>query len=153
MSSQPLLGGHVDDRDDIIEGLREKNRRLDEALRLERLKVGQSEAGVKELRRVLTPLYRALQTVFGEIEAMGIQDSGSGATASPKLEIWERWKSKMGGQCSRIIDALLAHGTMSRTQLCIATGIDGGNIAKPISKLYTAGLLNKNGSEYSLKQL
>lgn len=152
MGSTPQLTGHVDDRDDIIEGLREKNRRLDEALRLERLKVGQSEAGVRELKRVLTPLYRALQAVFGEIDAMDIQDAGP--AASPvATQAWDVWKSRLGPACAKVISALQVQPGMTQTQIGIATGMGNNNMPTYISRLNKAGLINKNGKHISLKQL
>lgn len=110
-----------------------------------------------EMRRLTLPFYRLLQAIHGEIDRLGVAETSNVASASPTTEakkaVWDIWKQKLGSPCARIIDALLVHGTMTRTQLCITTGIQGSNIAKPISRLYTANLLNKNGSEYSLKQI
>lgn len=162
--SSPLLSGHVQEyvRDDSPTLRREIERLVGELRRTEgALQEAQSEArmqtaAITSLRRQLSPLYRALQGVFGELE--NFSETPDTASSSPSLddrkrEIWGVWKEKLGNACGRIIDALLVHGTMSRTQICIATGISGGNIARPISKLYTANLLNKDGNSYSLKQL
>jgi hypothetical protein len=152
---QQLLEGHqeyleMDERDEIIASLRAQNRKLDEALRLERNRVGQAEHGVKELRKILTPLHRALQAVFGEIEEMGLPDGGSPERSNPK---WESWKSKMPGRPAEFIDLLLLHGTMNRNQLMAAAHCGKDVVRVTISKLNVAGLLNKNGGQYSLKEL
>lgn len=156
MSSAPQLVGHVDDRDDIIEGLREKNRRLDEALRTERNKVGQSEAGVKELRRVLTPLYRALQTVFGEMDAMGIEDAGSSTPniANGDNPRWQSFKQAYPGAPAQIIDALMVHREMGITQLAALLKIHYNTAQTALDKLAKAGAVTKDGTrngKYSLK--
>lgn len=156
MSSQPQLSGHVDDRADIIEGLREKNRRLDESLRQERAKVGQSESGVKELRRVLTPLYRALQTVFGEIDAMGIPDD---VTSTPNPSNgdnprWQSFKQAYPGTPAQIIDTLLVHREMGITQLAALLKVHYNTAQSALDKLSKAGAVSKDGTrngKYSLR--
>lgn len=130
--------------------LRIQVRQLDEALRLERLKEEAAQAGVKELRKILNPLHKALGAVFGEMDAMQLGDEVS----SPKSSaVWDSWKSRLGGTSAKIIDALMLHGSMNQTQIAIATGLSRTNMPTYIHKINKAGLIDKNGNEYSLKKL
>lgn len=157
MSPQPLLVGEYMPADNHAE-LIEENRRLkiqvrqlDEALRLERLKEEAAAAGVRELRKILKPLHKALAAVFGEIDAMQLGDE---ATASPRSSaVWDSWKSRLPGAPAKIIDALLLHGSMNQTQIAIATGLSRSNMPTYIHRINKAGLIDKNGNEYSLKKL
>lgn len=148
--NQPLLSGQVDDRDTIILGLREQVRQLNEDLRTERSKAGQSESGVKELRHILTPLYRGLQKIFGEIDDMGLTDSSSPTQGNPK---WDLWKKRFPGRGAECIDTLLVHEQMNTKQLSTALKCDPRTLAQLIYKLNQAGLIQKNGNMYSLKEL
>ena len=154
--SPPQLVGEIDDRDDIIEGLREKNRRLDEALRLERNKAGQAESGVKGLRRLLTPLYRALQQVFGEIDAMGIADAPTAAVTANGAEDprWRSFKERFPDTPAEIVDALLTHRQMSITELSGLLKAHYNTVNKALATLTKAGAVVKDGGrngKYSLK--
>jgi hypothetical protein len=159
MSSRPLLTGqqeYVDDPiDPTLRKLEAENRRLDEALRMERLKTGQIEAGVRALKSQLTPLYRALQAVFGEIDAMGIEATSDVRPASSHATAaWELWKQKLPGFPSRMIDALLKHGELSVAQLVVAAQCPRKQtIYDAASKLQKLNLINSNGGKYSLKEL
>jgi hypothetical protein len=153
---QPLLSGQqeyveatVDPR---VRTLDAENRRLDEALRLERIKTGQMEHGVRELRRQLTPLYRALQAVFGELDGMGIRDADN--PPAPQFDKkWELWKQKLGAGTapSRVIDALLSHGPLTRTQLRQAGELGWSTLDVATSRLKNLGLIEKAGDRWNLK--
>lgn len=116
---------------------------------------------IAKLRRQLSPLYQALQLVFGEIETIPLgadpqetPGAGPSASASPQASaVWDHWRQKLGKNCSRIIDALLAHGSLNTTQLAMVTGIDRSNVPKSIHVLNKASLINKNGGVFSLKAL
>jgi hypothetical protein len=161
MSSRPLLTGHQEYVEDNHSELIEENRRLriqvrqlDEALRLERLKEEAVSAGVKELRKILNPLYKALGAVFGEIDAMGISESSKpSSSGSPMAEAWQRWIQKLGGHRGSFIQALLDHGPSTASQLSVAMGVSRMttiyDTANALSKL---GLITKNGNQYVLKQ-
>jgi hypothetical protein len=135
--------------------LYQRNRELAEAqeqLRLERLKTASIEAGVSELRTVLTPLYQALQHIFGEIGAMDIAESTPPMRAHLS-SAWELWQQKLPGLPAKAIGVLLAHGELNRTQLRIQLGCATRSITDVVYKLNQAGLINKNGGKISLKQL
>lgn len=121
-----------------------------------------AQSSIRMLRQQLGPLYRALQAIFGEIEAAGVEDvpMGTGAPSASAARsdarvtaVWESWKVRLGGQCAKVIDVLLTHGEMNTTQLAIAVGTRRQNIPNLIYKLNQAGLINKNGGRFSLKSL
>jgi hypothetical protein len=160
--------GEAEPRDVEAEALRMENRRL----RRELQDAQTNEARAREdaqrallmLRQQLGPLYRALQAVFGELDAAGVADDvrpsavvtpGAGASGMDprKAAVWDAWKQRLGGQCAKVIDALLLHSDMNSTQLAIAIGTRRQNIPSLIYKLNQAGLINKNGGRFSLKQL
>lgn len=132
-----------------------RNRQLNEAkdaLRTERQKTAAIERGVQELRSVLNPLYSALQHVFGEIDAMGVEGSSS-QTDPRKQAIWESWKAKLPSGEGRAIDALLLHGTMTTAQLRIHVGCASRTAQNIVAALKGKGLIVKNGAQISLKEL
>lgn len=115
----------------------------------------QTATAVGSLRRQLTPLYRALQGLFGELDQLSDGDVSSSTPNAPDarvVAVWASWKSKMG-TASVVIDALLLHGEMNTQQLAIACGKDRTTIPAYIMKLNKAGLINKNGNRFSLKPL
>lgn len=112
---------------------------------------------VEALQKQLSPLYRAMQAVFGDIES-AIGTAADSAPSAPQVSpnvsfVWAAWKVKFPGVGSKIIDALLVHGEMSTTQLKIVCQAGTSTITNGVSKLNGAGLINKNGGRFSLKQL
>lgn len=138
--------------------LYQRNRQLaeaEEALRQERQKNAALEAGVTNLRQVLTPLYQGLRMIFGELDAMGVQGETASITGLDprKAAVWEDWKRKMPGIPARFIDALMLHGELTQTQLRLHAKCAHGSVAGVVSQLWKAGLINKNGGRISLKEL
>lgn len=133
-----------------------RNRQLneaEEALRQERAKTAAIESGVKQLRSVLSPLYQALQHVFGEIDVMGVGE-GAAASADPRKQaIWESWKAKLPSGEGKAIDALLLHGTMTTAQLRIHVGCASRTAQNIVQALKSKGLIVKDGAQISLKEL
>lgn len=151
-----LLEGQVDPED--VGELHEEIRELKTELAAARLEAAHAkrEAGraLSNLRHQLSPLYKALQMVFGELDAAGIENGAMPATPNTRTSaVWESWKSRMPGGPAKIIDALLLHSEMNTQQLAIATGVHRNSIPAMIWKLNKAGLLNKSGGRFSLKQL
>lgn len=151
-----VVAGHVFDDDNELADLREEVQQLRSELRAARSEAARAKQDVGQavaaLRRQLTPLYRALQGVFGEMDAIGVEDA-TPATNSRTTAVWEAWKSRIGGQPAQLIDAFLLHGEMTSGQIAIAIGINPKNVAQVVHKLNKAGLIQKNGSKFSLKQL
>lgn len=148
---------HIDPAE--LDALRAEIRELRGHLQQARAEATQAKRdaarALSALRQQLTPLYRALQAVFGEIDAAGVEDVGSSGSASnPRTSaVWESWKSKLGGGAAKVIDALMVHSELNTQQLAIATGLHRTTIPKLIYQLNKAGLLTKNGGRFSLKQL
>ena len=143
--------------DDEVEELRAVNRELRQQLAEVKRELSTARAdaasAVKELRTLLTPLYRGLQRVFGELDTIGDSASGAPVVDDRTSAIWQSWKAKLPGRTAQIIDALLLHGSMNSTQIAIAIGIHRNNVPPLIHKLNKAGLIDKNGHNYSLKPL
>ena len=122
-----------------------------------------ADCALSRLRRQLSPLYQALQAVFGELDAAGIVDSSpvsptppnaSGAPVDARIAaVWANWKEKLPGYPARIIDALLLHGELNTSQLALACQCKSQRISEGMVKLNKAALVNKNGGRFSLKQL
>jgi DNA-binding transcriptional ArsR family regulator len=155
--AQHLLEGAIDNRDEIILALQsEKQDLMRENARLSteiaRIRTENMRA-IRALRQQLEPLHRALKEVFGEIDAIG-SDPGPQPSASPKnAAVWQAWKSRLGATASKVIDALLTHGELNTQQLAIATGLHRTTIPAGIYALNKAGLINKSGGRFSLKQI
>ena len=158
---QPLLlEGRVLPAGPTVESLQRelytRNKQLNDAeeeLRTERRKTATIEAGVRGLRQQLSPLYQALQSVFGDIDAMGIADGVSNASSPRTSAVWESWKEKLGGQTATAIDVLALHGEMNADQLRIHLRCARTHVYNVITKLNKAGIINKNGGKISLKDL
>lgn len=151
--SQFQLEGNVDTRDQEILALRGQLARIDEALRLERIKTGSVEAGARELRRILTPLFSALKQIYGEMDDMQIAES---PIAAPQFDPrWDSWKQKLGNGTApaKVIDALLTHGFLTRTQLRPVAGIGWSTLDAATSRLKNLGLIEKNGDRWQLRAL
>lgn len=168
--AQMQLEGHAvqvsDERDkelrrlrDEVESLRDQldiaNRQIESAKR-------ESSRRVAAIRDILSPVFNGMRVLFGELDQIPAdsapqstpaQPSSNGGYSDKKAEVWNLWKQKLGNACSRIIDALLAHGTLSRQQICIVTGITSNNLSGPLDKMRKAAILELNGGAYSLKQI
>lgn len=124
----------------------------------------ESNRALTALRQQLSPLYRALQRVFGELDEAGVADAPATGTAAPSnsaaprqdarvAAIWDSWKVRLGPASAAVIDALLLQPNMNTTQLAIAIGKSRNTVPNLIFKLNQAGLITKNGGRFSLKEL
>lgn len=154
-----LLEGHVEepletdellDLRDLVRELKAELARSRNETRAARL---EAVRAVSALRKELGPLYRSLQAVFGEIDAIVGDDEQAAAPTGRSSPVWESWKSKLPGNPAKIIDALLLHGEMNSQQIAIHIGIHRNNVPPLIYKLNKAGIIKKNGHNYSLKTL
>lgn len=114
--------------------------------------------GVTNLRRALSPLYTALQQVFGEFDGLGVDavdaPTASGGVDAKVSAVWQAWKQRLPQSCGRVIDALLIHGGLTGPQICVAAKMSPNTLhGGTLTKLNKAGLLDKSGDRYSLKQL
>lgn len=137
-----------------IHSLTEDNAALKNELRMERVKNAKLEIGVKELRTTLMPLYSALQMIFGVMDDMDVATAaGPTPVATAKSAVWDSWKKKLGGKPAEAIDVLMLHGEMNAKQLRLHLRCGNDYIYNVISKLWTAGVINKHGGRISLKEL
>jgi len=143
--------------DSLQRELYARNRQLaeaQEALRQEQNKNAGVAQGVKELRLVLLPLYRALGQIFGEIESIGASAQEPSATSDPRTKaIWDSWKQKLPAGEGRAIDALLLHGSMTTAQLRIHVGCASRTAQNIVVALKSKGLITKEGGQIRLKEL
>lgn len=111
------------------------------------------------LRKQLAPLYRALQAVFGELDAAGVQDETPTTTTSTRgrdarqMALWNDWKAKLPSSCGKVIDALLLHSDLNVQQLKVSARLGANSVYQATSRLGQAGLVTKNAGRFSLKQL
>lgn len=158
-----IFGQAPDARDATIAELQADNKRLRAQVTVAQADAEQAHRdtarSLSALRQQLTPLYRALQMVFGELDAVGVDDtepseSSAGASHNPRVSaVWDLWKKRLSGGCGKVIDALMVHSNLNTQQLAIATGLHRTTIPKLIYELNKAGLINKSGGRFSLKQL
>jgi phage shock protein A len=164
-----VLNEPVEPDEGLLRKFRKEKQELEDKLRdvrqeLDDLRVDKErlERSLRNLRQQLSPLHRGLRAIFGEIElAIGEEQlpASSGHSASePAVNsrvnaVWETWKTKLRGKQADFIQALLEHGQMTSIQLRIATHSGSSTVAETLGKLQTLGLVEKNGSMYSLKKL
>lgn len=160
--------------EDDAASLRAENKRLRDELRQAQQDLADTtsdlaqaqvaQASVRELRRLLGPIYRGLQAVFGEIEAAGITAEAEAPRAAPMAAVpsgvdprvaavWQAWKEKLGTGPAKIIDALLTHGGLNIQQIAMATGYNRNSVPQYLAVLNKAGLLRTEGGKKYLKTL
>ena len=161
--SQPLLEGHFVEPEEEVSKLKQRIRKLEmdlqTAIESRHEAVRQLDAWrkpVNNLRNALSPLYKSLRHLFGEMEE--IPDDApvaSVSVSSPRASaIWDSWKQKLGGKQAEFIQALLEHGhPMTSEQLRVTTHTGRSTVPQIIYKLNSLGLINKHDGKYSLKTL
>lgn len=153
MTMELMRRPDVDPRDEQIAELTEANRELTASLREANAELArvrrESTVALAALRKQLTPLYRALQGVFGELDAAGVADAPSGQPSGA----WEEWKRRLGPSCAQVIETLLLGGEMTVTAIAVSAKMGKNTVYAATSKLGQAGLLVKNGGKFSLKQI
>jgi hypothetical protein len=123
---------------------------LEDALQEEKKEHAALRVGLAELRVTLSPLYQALQMVFGHLDAM---NSSAPVPDNSKREVWESWKQKLGGLTANAIDILFLHGPMNQTQLRIQLKCAQRSVQNVVAALNRAGLINKANGKISLKEI
>jgi len=153
--AQPLLEGNVDNRDALIEQLQEEVRTLTRDLLIAKADAAREKrsnaTAVTAVRRQLQPLYQALASLFGELDKFEVVDAAQ--PTAKHSTVWESWKSTLGGKQAEFIDLLLTHGEMTAAQFKAAAHCAIKTVYDTTFKLNKAGILNKNGGRFSLKEL
>ena len=166
-TSRPLLGEyageqpqHSDDTAKLhkrIKELESEVHALREQVRERGDRLYACERPMQMLRKELSPLRNAINAIFGELDAAGIgenqQQDFSSSGNSRVNAIWNSWIQKLPGKKAEFIRALLEHGEMTAVQLKIATHTGTSTVPQVIHQLKDLGLIEKNGSKYSLKPL
>jgi hypothetical protein len=157
--TQPLLPGPPDDAVRLrreIAGLEQELQKAKDEAATAKLAAKDAVQAIRALRHQLEPFYAALKMVFGEISRVEVEglpeDSHPGHHTSGLSPKWEMLKTRLGGRQAEFID-LMAHGEMTAAQLRAAAHCDIRTAYSVIEKMKAAGLLNKNGGKFSLKEL
>ena len=155
MSTKPLLlEGETGDLS-VTRGLADLRERVDGLesdvnLLRQQLEHSQKE-NYKIIARLLSPLYKSLKPIFGEIEE--VSDSPSAGSA-PAKGVWDDIKQRLAPRLREAVDILILQKTMKRTQLASALRMHYSNCNKNvIGPLLRQGWLVDNGGNLSLKQL
>lgn len=131
---------------------REKAEIAEDLLKVERARSNQLEQIILNLQDKLSPLYRGLQMVFGEMEsAEVISESTPSYQTATNSNFWDTQKRRFPGKPSEIIDALLER-PMNTSNLVATCRMDPRTVTKNIYILNKAGLVEKNGGIFSLRQ-
>jgi hypothetical protein len=131
---------------DLKEQVRDLQHQLHEARQETKRAVVQADRSMSALRKQLTPFYRMLQMIFGELDAAGVEADGADVTRGA----WDEWKTRLGPSCAKVIDALLLGGEMTITAICVSAKIGKATAYQATSKMGQAGILVRNGSKFSL---
>lgn len=141
----------VEGDDSAREEIRELREQLRDARRETEIVRRDSDRAMKELRRQLGPLYKALQMVFGELDAAGVDEAPT-ASGSSRAQ-WDEWKTRLGPSCAKVIDALILGGEMTVKGIMASAKMGPNTVYQATSKMGQVGILTKNGGKFSLKKL
>jgi ribosomal protein L29 len=147
-----LLEGNVEDpRDTRISDLEQENEELREQVTQLKFQLAEAQRagsrGLSNLRRQLSPLYRALQDVFGELDKAGVSEAPAASSGR-----WDEWKARLGPGPAKVIDVLLLGGEMSIAAIALTGKMGKRTVYDATSKMGQAGILVRNGNKFSLKQ-
>lgn len=163
MSSRPLLGegthGSPITDSEYIEQLRKEIRNLKNELVDQRTLVNERDAAVAALQAVQSqfePWHKAINRLFDIFEEVGVRGGApvvTGPANAQSSPVWQSWKSRLGGKASEFIDLLLIHREMTAAQIMAAAKCGKRTVYDVTYTMNKAGILSKNGSRYSLKDL
>lgn len=159
--SQPALSGpiHVqDDRDELKrENARLKRENDDLHLEVQKAKNESRNAlrAMAALRDALSPTFRGLKLVFGELESVDLPEAVAPgiASAAPRTSagMFEGIKARVSPKQAELIGAIEVAGAMTMTQLQAFTGGRISTIKDSIYKLRDMGIVVRNGEKWALK--
>lgn len=154
-----LEGNVVDTRDEAITVLSQKLRKVSDELEVARRearewqeKYEETYAQTSAIQRVLQPQFDALKKLFGMLPAGN--DAPAGEIRAPQFDQrWDAWKQKLGPGTApaRVIDALLMHGPLNRSQLRQAGELGWSTLDAATSRLKNLSLIEKVGDRWNLK--
>lgn len=148
-----------------IERLRRENRQLqkviddlEEQLGKQKKEIQRGQLAIQNLQAALSPVHRAMKAIFGEIEAV-VPDFGvpgaqhpQHAPHGPQDAKWQPWIEKWKGtKKAVVIQTLLEHGPLTRTQLRSATESGWSTIDAVTAQLQNLSLITKENEKWTLK--
>lgn len=145
------IAGATDNRDETISDLESEVESLKAALAHEKQAGREGARAVAALRKQLTPLYQALQVVFGHMESVGGSEDASTPASSGMNARIEAYKRQLGQSCAKVIDVLLVHGELNVEGIRINAKMSPNTVYRCTSQLQRAGAVVKNGGRFSLK--
>lgn len=134
--------------------LRAKVLELTTSLQREEERANEMHRSASSLQAALSPLYRALQQIFGDLSIMDAETMPAVPRTPQNSAAWDSWKQRMPGATATIIDLLLLHGSLNQEQMRIHLGTKRKQtVYDACSKLNKAGLVIKEGDKFRLKEL
>ena len=164
LENSPLSSEEAEDlrrqlaqKERLIASLEDDLRASQQETKDERDKSATAKRALANVRQTLQPLFTSLRVLFGELDAAGIETPGNGtpAAAGPTASggIWVAQKRRFPGRPADIIDALLERPGMTTQALATTIRAAVRTITRNIFVLNKAGLVQKNGSQFFLKEL
>lgn len=170
--AHPQLGYSMDDSVDAggstsedVELLRRKVSRLEgevsdlkDALRDERERSATAFRSMARLKSALSPFYKALQMIFGELDDVdgdqGGAAAGSSAAANQPVSeaAYRAWKDRLPPSCGKIIDALLVQ-PLNNSQLKTLCKLGTSTVIEAIGILKKNNLVDKQDGLNRLRRL
>jgi hypothetical protein len=159
--SQPLLEMGHNPHEDCERTIAELEHDLEierEKVREARAQMAASAKALARLRSQLQPWYAALRSLFGELDAAGVDAGATSTSSSGPLDAarYAPWKEKYRGQTADAIDILVKYEAgLSRKQLASFLKINSGSgsMSQIIFKLNKADLIEKDGSLIRLRRI
>ncbi len=103
------------------------------------------DQGMRSLRRQLSPLYKALQQVFGELDELApevsAQPAASMGVAGNNNDYWATWKSRLRPAVGRVIDALIETPHLGSTHLAATLRMDPRTVRDALASMRKVGIL------------
>lgn len=146
------IAGDVDERANEIMNLEAEVVQLKADLAREQQAGRQGARAVAALRKQLTPLYQALQMIFGQIETVSESAEGAAPVSSVMSTRIEAWKRQLGPTCAKVIDTLRVHGELNVEGIRINAKMSPNTVYRCTSQLQRAGAIVKHGGRFSMKQ-
>jgi hypothetical protein len=107
------------------------------------------QKAMTQLRQQMNTMQRGLGVAAGEIPVAEV----AGGVAPQFDQRWEAWKQKLGAGTApaRVIDALLTHGPLNRSQLRQAGELGWSTLDAATARLKNLSLIEKVGDRWNLK--
>jgi hypothetical protein len=109
-------------------------------------KAMKANRSLSAVKNQLLPFYEAMKVLFDELE--DVEAGGS----SPQSGKWELIKQRLTAKQGAIIDLLNVQGSMTTSQIAAATRSSGESARQMMDKLRQQGLVEKNGTMFTLKE-